>query len=133
MGVGKDRVDVGLRPRPGDERHALVTVEAGQRGQRAALDLDNGDAQGRGVDRERVEGRAPLRDDQQADRLAPRGEGLLDRAAAADQLLDLAEQLARVRGLRCPCAASVELGQARRILARGLSKRRSGRGLSAGP
>ena len=91
-GAGEDRVDVTGRPRPRDECDALVAVEARERRQRAALDLDNRDAQRRGMDRERVEGRAPLRHDQQSERIAARGERLLDGPAARDELLPFAEQ-----------------------------------------
>ena len=83
-------------PRRDHERDALVTVEAGDRGQRAALDLDDGDPQARGVEDELLEGEAALRDHEHALRLASRDECLLDRAAAGDQLLVVCEGEGRV-------------------------------------
>ena len=75
------RVDVCLGARLDHERDALVAVEPSERGERAALDLDHRDAQRRGVDRERVEGRAALGHDQQAERFTTCRECLLDRDA----------------------------------------------------
>ena len=73
-----------------------MTVEAGDGGQRAALDLDDGDAQARGVQDELLQGQAALRDDEQPLRLAARDECLLDRPAAGDQLLVVREGEGRV-------------------------------------
>ena len=84
---GQDALDVGHRTGAGDECHALVAVEAGQGRQRSALQLDHRNAQGRGVDDELIKRGASLRDDEQANRVAARGERLLDWAASGDQLL----------------------------------------------
>jgi hypothetical protein len=84
-------------PRGDDEGHALVPIEAAERGQRPSLDLDDGDAQRRGVEHELVQRGATLRDDEQADRLAMRGEGLLDRSSAGDDLLVGTEELRSLR------------------------------------
>src|SRR5690348_4160613 len=92
MGAREDCVDVCGRPRLGDERHALVTVKAGERCERPAFDLDNRDAQRRGMNRERVKRRAPLRYDQEPESVAARGERLLNRSAAGDELLPFPDQ-----------------------------------------
>ena len=52
---GEDVVEAGEPARLDDERDALVAVEAGERRQRAALDLDDRDPQGRGVEDEPLE------------------------------------------------------------------------------
>ena len=70
-----------------DEGDALVAVEPGQRGQRAAFDLDDRDAQAGRVQDQLLERLATLRDDEQPDRRAAGREGLLDRATAGDELL----------------------------------------------
>jgi hypothetical protein len=49
-----------------DQCDALVAVEPGQRGQRATLDLDDRDAQLRGMQDELLECRPAMWDDQQA-------------------------------------------------------------------
>ena len=89
---GEDLVERGEPARPDDERDALVAVEAGEGGQRAALHLDDRDPQARGVEDELLERLPALRDDEQADRGSPGDERLLDRAAAGDQLLVLGEE-----------------------------------------
>jgi hypothetical protein len=94
-GAAEDVVQRRPLSRLDDERDALVAVEAGDRRQRAALDLDDGDAQRRGVKDERLERGAPLGHDQQSPRLAPRCERLLDRPTAGDELRVLLEQLVR--------------------------------------
>ena len=94
---GQDVVEAGELAAIGDQGDPLVAVEAGQRGQRPAFDLDDRDAQVGGVQDELLERLAALRDDEQADRLAVGDERLLDRVAAGDELLVLAEQVARRR------------------------------------
>ena len=64
-GAGHDVVEVGPSPRLHDQRHALVAVEAGERGQRATLDLDDRDAQRGGVQHQLVERGAALGHHQQ--------------------------------------------------------------------
>ena len=66
-GPGEDVVEASRTARLDDERDALVAVEAGERRQRPALDLDDRDAQARGVEDELLERVAALRDDQQPD------------------------------------------------------------------
>jgi hypothetical protein len=68
-----------------------VAIEARQRGQRAALDLDDRDAQRRCVDGERVQGRTALGNDQQPNRLSTRRERFLDWPPTGDQLLVFAQ------------------------------------------
>ena len=60
-------------------------------GERAAFDLDDRDAQGRGMQRQLLEGSAPLGHHEQARGWGGGGEGLLDRTAAGDQLLVLGQ------------------------------------------
>jgi len=64
-----------------------VAVEAGERGERAALDLDDRDAQRRRVQDDALEGLAALGCDEQAARGTLRGERLFDRSSPGDQLL----------------------------------------------
>ena len=78
-----------------DEPDALVAVEAGQRGQRPALELDDRDAQARGMEDQSLERLASLRHDEQAAGLAPRGERLLHGSPSGDQLLVLADEVRR--------------------------------------
>ena len=80
---------VGVPARRDDERDALVAVEAGQRGQRAALDLDDRDPQARRMEDELLERLTALRHDEQAAGLAAGDERLLDGPAAGDELLGL--------------------------------------------
>jgi hypothetical protein len=102
-GPGKDVVErrepTGLH----DERDALVAVEPGERGERAALDLDDRDAQVRRMQDQLFERGATLRDDEQADGGPAGDERLLDRATSGDQLLTLAERVGR-RQCRFPVA-----------------------------
>ena len=87
------------RTRLDDERRSLVAVEPGKRGQRAALDLDDRDRAGSVAWRtELLERLAALRDDEQAMGRPAGHERLLDRAAARDQLLVLAEDVRRRQG-----------------------------------
>ena len=71
----------------------LVAVEAGERGQRAALELDDRNAQARRVEDELLERLAALRDDEQAEGRPAGGERLLDRPATGDELLVRTEQV----------------------------------------
>ena len=91
--AGEDVVERRPAARLDDERDALVAVEAGERRQRAALDLDDRDPQARRVEHDLLERLPPLRHDQQPDRRPAGDERLLDRPAAGDELLVLAEQL----------------------------------------
>ena len=93
---GEDVVDVGVPPRRDHEGDALVAVEPGQRGERAALDLDDRDPQARRVEDELLERLAALGHDEQAASLAAGDERLLDRPAPGHQLLELGvEQVGR--------------------------------------
>jgi hypothetical protein len=74
-----------------------VAVESGERGEGAALDLDDRDPEARGVEDEPLERLAALRYDEQPDRRPPGNEGLLDRATTRDELL------ARLKQLRPRC------------------------------
>ena len=109
---GEDVVERGEPARLDHERDPLVAVEPGQRGQRAALDLDDRDAQAGGMEDELLERVPALRDDEQAMGGPAGGEDLLDRAAAGDELLVGAEQVRRRQRRRRP---------------------RPGRGIRAGP
>ena len=93
-----------------DQRDTLVAVEAGQRGQRPALDLDDRDPQGGRVEDELLECLAALRDDQQAAGRAAGRERLLDRPAAGDELLVRPRAARPPRRDRAPArrAAAVE-------------------------
>ena len=95
-GAHDDLVQRAPPPRRDDESHTLMSVEAGQRGQRAAFDLDDGDPQGRRVQDQRIERRAPGRHDEEPARLASSRERLLDRAPAGHQLVALIEQRPRI-------------------------------------
>ena len=75
-----------------------MAVEAGDRGQRAALDLHDRDAQRRGVQDQRIEGGAPGGHDEQPPRLATCRERLFDRAAPGDELVAVAQQRSAVEG-----------------------------------
>ncbi len=70
-----------------DERDALMSVESGERGQRAALDLDDRDAEVRRVEHQLLERLAALRHDEEAMRLPTGHERLLDRSPPGDQFL----------------------------------------------
>ena len=116
--LGGTREHVGRRGEPArldDERDALVAVETGDRGQRPALDLDDRDAQAGRVEDELLERGATLRHDQQSMGRAARGEDLLDRPPAGDQLLLGTEQIGRREraGAWGPCAISEWLARPR--------------------
>ena len=97
----------GVAARLDDQRDALVAVEAGQRRQRPALDLDDRDPQVRGVQDELLERGASLRDDEQADRRPARDERLLDRSPAGDELFVRPEVRRRRQGRGAGRAAAV--------------------------
>src|SRR6516164_666636 len=80
-------------PRFDDHGDPLMSVEAGDRGERAALDLHDRDPQPRGVEHELLERRPPLRYDEQAMGDAAGREHLLDGSAAGDELLVRAEHV----------------------------------------
>ena len=79
-GPRQDLLERRVPARLDDERHALVAIEAGERRERAAFELDDREPQARRVQHELLERLASLRDDQQALRRAARDERLLDRA-----------------------------------------------------
>ncbi len=78
-----------------DQRHALVPIEPGERGQRPAFDLDDRDPQARGMQDELLERRAPLWHHEQPDRRSPCDERFLDRTTAGHEFLVRAERLGR--------------------------------------
>ena len=127
-GAREDLVGGGPTARVDDERDPLVAVEAGDRGQRAALDLDDGDPQARRVQHELLERVPALRDDEQAAGLAARDERLLDRSAAGDELLALGEAEQRVVERRIGARESRRDGRTRAARVR-----RAGRAPRAGP
>ena len=86
---------------PDDEGDALVPIETGEGRQRAAFELDDRDAGARRVEDERLERRATMGHDEEAARLTRRAECFLNRAAAGDQLLALADQVERNVDGRC--------------------------------
>jgi hypothetical protein len=91
--TGEDVVEAGVRPRLDGQGDALVAVESGERGQRAAFDLDDRDPEARGVQDEPFECLPALRDDEQAMGGPPRDERFLDGPAPGDQLLVGPEQV----------------------------------------
>src|SRR5262245_860222 len=102
-----------------DDRDALLPVEAGKRGERAALDLDDRDPQGRRVEDDLLESLTALGRHQQPARRARRREGLLDRSAAGDELLALLEwrgRRARPDGMRGRIRSPRGPGSAPRLL-----------------
>jgi hypothetical protein len=92
-GDGQDVLQAGPRARLDDERDALVPVEPAEGGQRTALDLDHGDAQGRGVQHEALEGLTAIRHHEQPPGGTASGECLFDGPATGDDLLVLGESL----------------------------------------
>ena len=83
-----------------DQRHTLVAVEPGERRQRAALDLHDRDAQGRGMQHQLVERRASLRHHQQTAARPSSGEGLLHGPTTRHELLVIADLLRGREGSR---------------------------------
>jgi hypothetical protein len=83
-----------------------VAVEAGDRCQGPALDLDDRDPERRRVEDEPLERLTPLRNDEQATSGPASDERLLDRATPGDELLVVGEQVrwrdARPIGVRRP-------------------------------
>lgn len=77
-----------------------MPIEARQGRERAALQLDDGDAQTGRVKHELLERLAPLWDDQQPDGRTAGGERLLDRAPASNQLLVRTQEVGRRQGDR---------------------------------
>jgi len=88
---GEDIVDAGIGPRLDDEGDPLVAIEAGERGQGPALDLDDRDTEAGRVQDEPLQRLASLRDDEQAMGRPARDERLLDGATAGDELFVVAE------------------------------------------
>ena len=95
LGPGQDVVERGEATRFDDERDALVAIEAGDRGERSAFDLDDRDAQPGGVEDQLLERVPSLWHDEQAMSGPAGGEDLLDRSTAGDQLLVGSEQVGR--------------------------------------
>lgn len=94
-GPGQDVVQACELPGLDDERDTLVAIEAGERRERPAFDLDDRDPKVRRVEYQLLEGGAALGYDQEADGGASRDEGLLDGTSAGDELLLVAERLRR--------------------------------------
>jgi hypothetical protein len=92
---GKHVVDAGPASRLDDEGDPLVAIEARDGGQRAALDFDDGDPQGRRMEDQPLEGLTSLRHDEQPAGGASGDERLLDRASPGDELFALGEQVRR--------------------------------------
>lgn len=90
---GEDLVEGSEPARTDHKGDPLVTVESGHGCKRAALNLDDRNSQARGMQDETLERLASLGDDQQPNCGSPRDECLLDRAAAGDELLAVAEQV----------------------------------------
>ena len=117
VALGGPREDVVERrelARLDDQGHALVAIEAGKRGQRAALELDDRQAQAGRVEDELLERLPTLRDDEQPMCRPTGDERLLDRAASRDELLVLAENVRRrqgVAGRRRTGAAAAAVGR----------------------
>ena len=139
-GAREDVVDGRPASRLHDQRDPLVAVEAGERRERAAFDLDDGDAQRGRMQHELLQRLAPVRHHQQATRGATRGEGLLHRPAAGDQLLvvastrgagrDSAERrtdAAEAAPTRRPPVAAARAGRS------GVGRRSAIRGAAGGP
>ena len=97
---GKDVLERRELARLDDQGHPLVAIEAGKRRERAALELDDRQAQARRVEDQLLERLPTLRDDEQSMCRPTGDERLLDRAAAGDQLLVLAEDVRRRQGRR---------------------------------
>jgi hypothetical protein len=79
---------------------ALVAVEAGERGEGAALDLDDRNPQVRCMQDQPLQRLAPLRDDDQAFCLATRDECFLDGSPTRDDLLVRRKETAQIRRWR---------------------------------
>ena len=101
-GAGEDVVQAGELARLDDERDALVAVEPGERGQRAAFDLDDRDAQVRRMQHELLEGGPALR--------ARRGAGWRDDARRTPPRPGGGRRRAPRRG-RAPPATAAPIGR----------------------
>src|SRR5689334_22046780 len=95
-----------------DESDPLVTVEAGERGQRTALDFDDRDPQVRGVKDDLFQRGPAVRNDEQPPSRTPRDECLFNRAAAGDQLLARLERVRRRQRRRSRSRRSIVEGTA---------------------
>ena len=98
-GAGQEIVDRCEPARLDHDGDALVAVEAGERRQRATLDLHDRDSEGRRVEHDPFEGLAALRGHQQATSRALRCESLLHGPAPGDELFAFLERRSR-RGRR---------------------------------
>ena len=99
-GPGENLVDVGEAARRNGQGDPLVAVEAGKCGQGATLDLDDRDPEARRVEHEALKRLAPLRDDQEPMGGTASDEGLLDGAAARDELLLIGSEQRRSLGIQ---------------------------------
>jgi hypothetical protein len=86
-GPGEDVVDGGEPARLDDQCDTLVAIEAGQRGQGPAFDLDDRDPQAGGVQDDLLERLPALRHHEQPARRASCDERLLDGPASGDEFL----------------------------------------------
>jgi hypothetical protein len=80
----------------------LVTIKAGKLADQCPFDFNDWDSQRCGVKHDLLQRGAPLWDNEQFNRLTPRGEGLLYWMATGDELLiwsDECERLHRDRAL----------------------------------
>ena len=91
---GQDVVQAGELPSIRNEGYSLMAVEAGERGQRPAFDLDDRDSQIGGVQDQLLECLTALRNHQQPMGLAAGDECLLDGVPACHQFLVLIQQIA---------------------------------------
>jgi len=94
--AGEDVLQGREPPRGDDDGHALVPVEAGESRERAALDLDDRDPERRRVEDDALERLPAMGHDEQPARGPARGERLLDRVAAGDDLLALVDEVVRL-------------------------------------
>jgi hypothetical protein len=99
-GAGEQVLRGGFGASLHDQGHPLVPIEPGQLADQGALDLNNRDAKGGGVQDHLLEGVAPLRNHQEADRLAAGGEGLLYWPTPSDHLVIWADHASNLEGDR---------------------------------
>jgi hypothetical protein len=97
-GPREDIVDARVDPWLDGEGDALVPVEARERRQGSAFDLDDRDPEAGRVQDEPLERLTALRDDEQPMGRSTCDEGLLDRAPAGDELLVVGQEVGRWDG-----------------------------------
>jgi hypothetical protein len=100
-GAGEQVFRGGLGAPLHDQGDPLVPIEPGQLADQGALDLNDWDAEGGGVQNHLLEGVASLRHHQEANRLTTGGEGLLYRATPSDDLVIWADHASNLEG-DCP-------------------------------